>query len=424
MWGRHLRPLVCRAHLAYSRVMSLPIHPVSLPTDHFKRTITLRYVAALALVAALAVFTYILFRHVMETIDRSADMTAATGSQRLLIQQVLAQCLLLAAADDEEARRDIRAHLARAVNRLEANHQRLLADLDDPHSFAAHAPELVTIYFKPPYELDKRMRFFIDSTRTFYHTDGGRPALSDPKFQNVLAFGENDLLRDLSAVVQAYQHRALARLTTLRHVEAGATAGMLVLLGAVGLFILRPMVRRICADRQRLEGANEALTELAVTDQLTGAYNRLKFNQVMEHELKRFDRYGQPFSVVMFDIDHFKRVNDTYGHAAGDDMLRELAKRVMSAVRGVDWLFRYGGEEFVVAAPQTDLEHATALAEKLRELVAATPFPHDIAGTISLGVAQAHPGDTAESLMKRVDAALYEAKNSGRNRVVTAKNGE
>ncbi|EFL49195.1 diguanylate cyclase [Solidesulfovibrio fructosivorans JJ]] len=391
----------------------------ALPTDHFKRNITVRYVVALSLVAGLAVLSYVMFRHVMDTIDHSAEMTAVTGSQRLLIQRVLAQCLLLAAADDEESRRAIRAHLARFVDLLEKNHQRLLADLNDPNSFAAHAPELMSIYFKQPFELDKRMRFFIASTRTFYHADADRPSLSDPKFQHVLAFGENEL-RDLTAVVQAYQHRAVSRLTILRQVEAWATGGMLLLLTSVGVCILRPMVRRICADRERLQGANEALTELAVTDQLTGAYNRLKFNQVMGHELKRLDRYGPPFSVIMFDIDHFKIVNDTHGHAAGDAMLRELSRRVSMAVRGVDWLFRYGGEEFVVAAPHTDLDQARVLAEKLRNLVADTPFPHDIPGTISLGVAQAHPGDTPESLMQRVDAALYEAKDTGRNRVVVA----
>ena len=126
----------------------------------------------------------------------------------------------------------------------------------------------------------------------------------------------------------------------------------------------------------------------------------------------------------MFDIDHFKRVNDDHGHAAGDAMLRELADRVRRSIRRVDWLFRYGGEEFVVAAPHTPMAQATTLAEKLRTLVDATPFPGDIHGSISLGVAQARPGETVESLMGRVDAALYAAKNSGRNRVVAAPAGQ
>ncbi len=386
----------------------------------YRRGLTLRYVAALCLIGALALLSYGVFRHIMATIDRSAAITAINGSQRLLTQRVLAQCLLLAAADDEEARRDIRNRIVQALDILEKNHGHLLADLGDPASLAAHSPELAAIYFKPPYELDRRMRFFMDATRAFVRSDAGRPALSDPRFLDVLAFGENELLRDLSAVVQEYQRRAVSRLTVLRRVELAAAAGMLLLLAAVGVCILRPMVRRICADRERLQGVNEALTELAVTDQLTGAYNRLKFNQVMEHEIRRTDRYAEPLSVLMFDIDRFKAVNDTHGHAAGDDMLRELSRRVQNAIRAVDWLFRYGGEEFVVAAPHTGRDQAAVLAEKLRALVADTPFPHNIAGSISLGVAELRPGETVEELMQRVDAALYEAKNTGRNRVVVA----
>lgn len=383
----------------------------------YKRSLTLRYTAALSLIAILAVLTYAVFRHVMGTIDRSARITAISGTQRLLTQRVLAQCLLLAAADEDETRRDIKAHLRRAVEALEENHARLLADLRDPDSFASQSPELMAIYFKAPDNLDARMRFFIRSTQEFYRTESARPALSDPNFVNVLAFGESDLLRDLNAVVQAYQRQAVSRLTLLRRLEAATLVSMLILLTAIGIFILRPMVSRICADRLRLEQANTALEALAVTDQLTGAYNRLKFNEVMDHEMNRVARYTIPLSVIMFDIDHFKRVNDTHGHPAGDAMLRELTGRVRGAVRKTDWLFRYGGEEFVLAAPHTGLAQAVIMAEKLRALVAGSPFPGNIPGTISLGVAQAQPGESVEALMDRVDAALYRAKNAGRNRV-------
>jgi diguanylate cyclase (GGDEF)-like protein len=402
--------------------MPLPKRDPATPRA-FKRNLTLRYMAALSLAAALAVVTYGLFRNVLADIDHAADITAISGSQRLLTQRVLAQCLLLAAADDDETRRDIRANLKRAVDMLEENHARLLADINDPDSLAAHSPELEAIYFQEPLHLDARMRFFLENTREFAAGDAGRPALSDPKFLNVLAFGENELLRDLRAVTLAYQQRALSRLGMLRRVEAGATAAMLALLAIVGVFILRPMVARICADRASLEAANQALEELAVTDQLTKANNRLKFNEVLTHELRQCARYATPLSVIMFDIDHFKKVNDQHGHPAGDAMLREVAERVRSHIRSADWLFRYGGEEFVVAAPHTDLAQAAALAEKLRAVIAAAPFPGDIPGSISLGVAQARPGESVEALMGRVDAALYRAKENGRNRVV-ADEGE
>lgn len=390
------------------------------PDCRFKRGLTLRYVLALGLVAGLALLSHSLFRHIMRTIERSAAITAINAAQRLLTQRVLAQCLLLSAADEEEARRDIRARLQQAVATLADNHTNLIAELDNPDSYVAHAPEVAAVYFKPPYELDKRMRLFVDNVRRFAQREHGRPALSDPTFLDVLAFGETELLRDLNAVGRAYQRQALSHLATLRSQETAATVAMLVLLLAIGICILRPMVRRICDDRTRLEAANAALTELAVTDQLTGAFNRLKFNEIMGRETRRTDRYATPMAVIMFDIDRFKRVNDVHGHGAGDAMLRELTRRVRGAIRSVDWLFRYGGEEFVVAAPHTNLAQGRALAEKLRVLVAGTPFPDGIAGSISLGVAELRPGESVESIMKRVDDALYEAKKTGRNRVVVA----
>lgn len=386
----------------------------------YKRSLTLRYLVALALAAVLALFSYLLFRHIMAAVDRAAAVTAVSGSQRLLTQRVLAQCLLLAAADDDETRRDIKARLGQALAALEVNHQRLLADLDDPASLAAAAPDLRDIYFKPPYDLDRGLRLFLKNAHAFAASEAARPSLSDEAFLNLLAFGENELLRDLGVVIQRYQQLAMSRLAVLRRLERWAALCMLGVLAASGLFIFRPMVRRICADRERLQGANDALAELAVTDQLTGAYNRLKFNEVMHTQVARAARYGEALSVVMFDIDHFKVVNDTYGHGAGDDMLRELVRRVIGATRGVDWLFRYGGEEFVVAAPHTALGNATLLAEKLRLIVAGKPFPHGIAGSISLGVAELRPGESVEELMARVDAALYTAKNAGRNRVAVA----
>jgi len=388
----------------------------------YKRSLTLRYIAALTLAAAMALTSYLLFRHTMGTVDQAAAITAVFASQRLLTQRVLAQCLLLSAADDDEQRRDIRGRLKQVVAALTVNHDRLLADLDSPDSLAAHSPELRAIYFKPPYGLDRAMRLFIQHTRAFVDSDAARPALSDPAFRNVLAFGENELLSDLNAVVRQYQQLALNRLAVLRRLEFTAAVAMLAILVVSGLVIFRPMVRRICADRETLQGANEALAELAVTDQLTGAYNRLKFHEVMTSQLHRVARYNEPLSVVMFDIDHFKTVNDTYGHAAGDDMLREIARRVSAATRGADWFFRYGGEEFVVAAPHTNLGNAVLLAEKLRLIIANTPFPHDITGSISLGVAQLRQGESVDELMIRVDAALYAAKNNGRNRVAVAEN--
>jgi two-component system cell cycle response regulator len=133
---------------------------------------------------------------------------------------------------------------------------------------------------------------------------------------------------------------------------------------------------------------------------------------------------GKPTTLVFMDIDHFKLVNDKYGHEVGDKVLREFASRIIANVRGVDLACRYGGEEFVVAMPDTDMVSASAVAERLRHSIEITPVvlgqaPHQLSITISVGVAIAEGGnDSGEALLFRADQALYRAKRSGRNRVV------
>ena len=135
---------------------------------------------------------------------------------------------------------------------------------------------------------------------------------------------------------------------------------------------------------------------------------------------------GRPLAFVIMDIDFFKQVNDTYGHDIGDEVLKEFAGRISANVRGIDLACRYGGEEFVVAMPDTDIAFATNIAERLRQSIETTPVrisrdPGALKITISIGIARAEGGDdTAEKLLHRADQALYRAKRSGRNRVVTA----
>ncbi|MCH8997887.1 MAG: PleD family two-component system response regulator [Proteobacteria bacterium] len=165
---------------------------------------------------------------------------------------------------------------------------------------------------------------------------------------------------------------------------------------------------------------------LAYTDALTGIYNRRYMNAHLDRKIMEISDTQKPVSVLIFDIDHFKRVNDTYGHAAGDDVLKMVAERVGDGIRDFDLLARYGGEEFVVIMPNTPAGLAAMVAERLRQGLAAQPF--EIAGsdralpiTASLGVATTtDPMETAQNLLGRADVALYAAKNAGRNRVRSA----
>jgi two-component system cell cycle response regulator len=164
--------------------------------------------------------------------------------------------------------------------------------------------------------------------------------------------------------------------------------------------------------------------ELAVTDQLTGLHNRRYMESQLEALVRRAVVGGDPVSLLVIDIDHFKKINDGFGHDVGDEVLREFAVRLASNVRAIDLPVRFGGEEFVVVMPDTELEHAHRIAERIRLHVAGSPFrvmggEELLTVTISIGVAASvGDGDNPVRLLRRADEALYEAKATGRNRVI------
>ncbi|MFW5660853.1 MAG: diguanylate cyclase, partial [Oceanicaulis sp.] len=184
----------------------------------------------------------------------------------------------------------------------------------------------------------------------------------------------------------------------------------------------RTLVRRKSyADslRDRLE---ESL-EMAVTDPLTGLFNRRYVLSRLRQGLDALERSGEPVSVALIDIDHFKRINDTFGHQAGDRVLKGFSERLGRELRAVDIAGRYGGEEFLVIFAGAPLCAAMEAAERARAAMARDPFlmassGESMAVTLSAGVAEAAPGDDVEDVLARADAALYEAKASGRNQVI------
>ncbi len=163
---------------------------------------------------------------------------------------------------------------------------------------------------------------------------------------------------------------------------------------------------------------------LAVTDLLTETYNRRKFDEIIDAAQQRDRGEHKTFSLIMFDIDHFKRVNDRFGHSCGDQVLQQLCRLIRGLIRQGDLLIRWGGEEFLVLLPETALAEAAPLAERIRQEVAAMEFTQAGHITISLGVAELHFGDTIDALIRRVDDALYRAKQGGRNRVVLDSYGD
>jgi diguanylate cyclase (GGDEF)-like protein len=167
-------------------------------------------------------------------------------------------------------------------------------------------------------------------------------------------------------------------------------------------------------ERKRVEAQ---LRNQAEIDPLTAIYNRRKLFDFLRSEIKTAKRYNRPFSLIIFDLDHFKAVNDRFGHDIGDEVLKSIARNVGTIIRATDLFARYGGEEFVVASPETDLNGAALLAERIRLAIEQQAHPQSGRTTISVGVTEMSQDDTENSLIKRADDALYVAKSNGRNRV-------
>lgn len=168
-----------------------------------------------------------------------------------------------------------------------------------------------------------------------------------------------------------------------------------------------------------LARANRSLRNRSETDHLTGLPNRTLLDTLLTREVYRMERSGVPFCVSMLDIDHFKAINDKFGHPRGDRVLIEMARAFHGLARRSDVIGRWGGEEFLLILPDTDLANGFAACERIRQRIERRRFAGSIGNvTVSAGVAQAIPGETADALIWRVDAALYRAKNTGRNRCI------
>jgi len=167
----------------------------------------------------------------------------------------------------------------------------------------------------------------------------------------------------------------------------------------------------------KLDHALLEISKLSITDSLTHLFNRRKAQALLDEEIYRSVRYESDFSVILLDIDHFKYINDAYGHNTGDIVLVAIAKLLLDNVRKSDEVCRWGGEEFVIFCPNTSIDQAASLAEKLRITISSELFADCCNVTCSFGVTSLLPSDSSEELINRADEALYKAKNEGRNQV-------
>ncbi|MFO1193109.1 MAG: GGDEF domain-containing protein [Rhodoferax sp.] len=249
----------------------------------------------------------------------------------------------------------------------------------------------------------------------------------EPRVANPLArMGPGDCVGELS-IIDAEMPSAYvvaAAPTGLLAIPKPVLWRMLAVQQVMALNLLHVLSRRIRENNHVLLGSLEIQREYrnkAETDALTGLHNRAWFTEVFPKQLELCERTGQHASLLMVDIDHFKKVNDTYGHAGGDEALRHIGRLMRRNLRGTDLCARFGGEEMIVLMPGTDLHQAKLTADRLRENIAAAsltlPDARHVALTVSGGIAEWQPGIDLDGLIQSADEALYRAKGGGRNQI-------
>lgn len=284
----------------------------------------------------------------------------------------------------------------------------------------------------------ERLRGYLDQTNdvdTLLSPGDAAQHVADGDYELAIvsmALGDFDPLRICSQIRTVEQSRTLPIILVAEETDRPRVLRGLDL--GVNDFIMRPVERNELLARVRTQirrhrfavELRESMTNtlaLAVTDELTGLYNRRYFDRHLAILLDKAREQERDMALMLIDMDHFKEVNDTHGHAAGDAVLREFALRLRRNIRGVDLACRFGGEEFVVLMPDTDLRQAQGAAERVRMAVAERPFERDdgrqLSVTVSVGVALNESwDDTPDTILRRADIALYRAKREGRNRVV------
>lgn len=199
---------------------------------------------------------------------------------------------------------------------------------------------------------------------------------------------------------------------SLNSLSSKIIGGFSILLFIISVVFYRTLTSTSKEVINELENKVEIITEISETDDMLGIYNRSKFIDVLKSEISRSRRYNHDLSLIMFDLDCFKVINDEYGHQVGDEILIEITEIIESEIREIDLFARYGGDEFMILNPETKLENAVKLAERLKKKISSTNFTEVNKITLSLGVTELKDKDDIDSLLKRVDDALYKAKES------------
>jgi diguanylate cyclase (GGDEF)-like protein len=386
-------------------MMTETIDPIS------PRKLTAYYVAALLVIAALSIASHMVLSRVIHQNDGSAAIINMSGKQRMLSQRIAS----LAA---QYRLGDVTAQplLVQATDKFATNEAALSAAAQADTGAGQNEVALRALYAGPD-GLDAQTTTFIANARRVASLPPSAP-VAGAALTALFAASRDPLLYALNEAVSIHQAESERSTALLQLLQWGLLAMVLLTLLMEARMIFRPMVSRVILY-------TDAVLRLARIDPLTDLANRRGFLERFESALAATCRYGRPLSLLMLDADHFKHVNDLYGHDAGDDVLRALAGALQKPLRASDFAGRLGGEEFAVVLPDTDLAGAMSLAERLRAEIAALTIAsgdQTISITVSIGVVPVTAQDPSiNAALHAADAAMYAAKTAGRNQVMAGR---
>ena len=367
------------------------------------------YLAAILIVASLSILCHVALVREIDRNDRAAAVISLSGRQRMLSQRIagMAAAYRLGVPGARES-------LIGSINVFDQNSRELLNQITAiPHDDPIRNT-LLQLYLDGPQSAQASSQLFLSEARDVAMRSADNPdaiRLSNSLFDQA----RSPLLDQFEGIVDVQHKQSGSDIHSLERSQNIMLALILLTLFLEAALIFRPMVERITVF-----GAN--LVTVAATDPLTGLQNRRAFLQSGEAELIRARRYQRPLSLLMLDVDHFKAINDTHGHGAGDLVLQTLADTITQTLRSIDRSGRLGGEEFAILLPETSLAGATLVAERLRLIIAALEVDYAAAAirvTVSIGVTQiASTIPTLTEALVFADRAMYLAKAQGRNRVV------
>jgi len=376
-----------------------------------------QYLLALSLLALLSAGAYASLESVIRSHETYSSVINVSGRQRMLSQRIAFLSSRLPTAGDAEYD-SLRRSLRDAASLMRVSHVALTQGNAAMRVPAPLSAPVRAFYYEPPLDVDRQVREYLAHVEALLSTPRERLTPQSPDLRQIVATGPVRLLRSLDAVVSQYESEARAETLRLKRMEMLVLLVTLTTLVLEALFIFRPMVKRVEADRFRILSSQDQLTHIAYHDPLTGLPNRTLFLDRLQQALALARRHGGKVAVLHLDLDRFKEVNDTRGHAAGDALLQSVAQRIKGALREHDTVARLGGDEFGLILP--GLTQPAAAAELASRICAALsgPFHHQgalIRSSCSIGITLfPDDSDVPERLLANADIAMYRSKQAAR----------